>query len=66
MCLAFHWFYLKSRSLLLVYRDAISDSYIFFFFFLAGTYVQLRHHCGRAEKHVVSPVRDFAIRLITA
>ena len=40
--------------------------YIFFFFFLAGTYVQLRHHCGRAEKHVVSPVRDFAIRLITA
>ena len=37
-----------------------------FFFFLAGTYVQLRHHCGRGEKHVVSPVQDFAIRLITA
>ena len=31
MCLAFHWFYLKSRSLLLVYRDAISDSYTFFY-----------------------------------
>ena len=40
--------------------------YIYFFFFLAGTYVQLRHHCGPAEKHVVSPVQDFAIRLITA
>ena len=41
--------------------------YIYIYiFFLAGTYVQLRHHCGRAEKHVVSPVQDFAIRLITA
>ena len=41
--------------------------YIYIYiFFLAGTYVQLRHHCGRAEKHVVSPIRDFAIRLITA
>ena len=37
-----------------------------FFFFLAETYVQLRHHCGRGEKHVISPGRDFAIRLITA
>ena len=54
-------------------RHVISSLYIciyiyiyIFFFFLAGTYIQLRHHCGRAEKHVVSPVRDFAIRLITA
>ena len=30
MHLAFHWFYLKSKSLLLVYRDAISDSHTFF------------------------------------
>ena len=37
-----------------------------YYFFLAGTYVQLRHHCGRGEKHVISPGRDFAIRLITA
>ena len=40
--------------------------YIYIYIFLAGTYVQLRHHCGRAEKHVVSPVLDFAVRLITA
>ena len=31
MRLAFHWFYLKSRSLLLVYVGAISDSYTDYF-----------------------------------
>ena len=31
MPLAFHWFYLKSRSLLLVYVGAISDSYTDYF-----------------------------------
>ena len=54
MCLAFHWFYLKSRSLLLVYRDAISDSYTFLSGCLAKTSAELATMCKHKPKTLFS------------
>ena len=55
MRLAFHWFYLKSRSLLLVYRDAISDSYTFFLSgCLAKTSAELATMCKHKPKTLFS------------
>ena len=52
MRLAFHWFYLKSRSLLLVYVGAISDSYIDYFLSrcLSKTTTELATMCKHKPK----------------
>ena len=54
MCLAFHWFYLKSRSLLLVYRNAISDSYTVLSGCLAKTSAELATMCKNKPKTLFS------------
>ena len=52
MRLAFHWFYLKSRSLLLVYVCAISDSYTDYFLSrcLSKTTTELATMCKHKPK----------------
>ena len=52
MRLAFHWFYLKSRSLLLVYVGAISDSYTDYFLSrcLSKTTTELATKCKHKPK----------------
>ena len=52
MRLAFHWFYLKSRSLLLVYVGAISDSYTDYFLSrcLSKTTTELAAMCKHKPK----------------
>jgi len=52
MRLAFHWFYLKSRSLLLVYVGVISDSYIDYFLSrcLSKTTTELATMCKHKPK----------------
>ena len=59
MHLAFHWFYLKSRSLLLVSVGAISDSYTDYYFFilfrcLAKTTTELATMCKHKPKTMLS------------
>ena len=55
MRLAFHWFYLKSRSLLLVYVGAISDSYTDYFLSrcLSKTTTELAAMCKHKPKNPV-------------
>ena len=60
MHLAFHWFYLKSRSLLLVYRDAISDSYTFLYGCLAKTSAELATMCKHKFSGFAGVLRIFA------
>ena len=52
MRLGFHWFYLKSRSLLLVYVGAISDSYTDYFLSrcLSKTTTELATMCKHKPK----------------
>ena len=63
MRLAFHWFYLKSRSLLLVYVGAISDSYTDYFLSrcLAKTTTELATMCKHKPKNPsFLDLREFA------
>ena len=55
MRLAFHWFYLKSRSLLLVYVGAMSDSYTDYFLSrcLSKTTTELATMCKHKPKKKV-------------
>ena len=63
MPLAFHWFYLKSRSLLLVYVGAISDSYTDYFLSRcpSKTTTELATMCKhKPKKNSFLDLREFA------
>ena len=63
MCLTFHWFYLKSRSFLLVYVGVISDSYTDYFLSrcLSKTTTELATMCKhKPKKPSFLDLREFA------